>query len=106
MVSGVVQLMASVELKKTYPAIQPDRLFQAAASALPGAGFEIWKTRPAGYLLIAHRQTQDGKIQAAISIRRGEASDITISLSGENISESTLTTSAEAFLRILQDHLA
>lgn len=68
----------TIELENT----SPDGAFQIAEKAIQEVGFEIWKTRPIGWLIIAN-QSGGGGLQATICIRPGGGAAVNIALKGD-----------------------
>jgi hypothetical protein len=62
---------------------------------LPELGYEIWKTRPLGWLVIANRELPEGKLNATITFPPGVRTILSISLACETIMEDTLQKTAE-----------
>ncbi len=97
--------MSKIEITRTYAYVSADACFVAAKEALARVDFEIWKTRPIGWLVMAHLQTAEGKINATVAVRPGTGADLTFSLVGETLAEDDLRSIAEEALTFLDDSL-
>jgi hypothetical protein len=95
--------MAQVAESRTYAGKSPDDCFAAAKSALSKTGFEIWKTRQIGWLVMANRKGRRGTVSANCTSRPGAA--VTLTLSGEEIQEADLRAIAEEVLAVLTAEL-
>ncbi len=85
--------MPRITETRTYVGKSADECFAAAKAALPAVGFEIWKTREIGWLVMANREESGGTVKANFASRPGAA--VTIALSGEGITEEALKIIAE-----------
>ena len=83
--------------------MSPDAAFQIAEKTIQEVGFEIWKTRPIGWLIIAN-QSGSGGLQATISIRPSTGAAVTIALKGDT-DETAAQAIAEQFFNGVQSHL-
>ncbi len=73
-----MEISQTIELAK----LSADDAFQISERAIQEVGFEIWKTRPIGWLIIAN-QSGGGGLQATISIRPGTGAAVTIAVKGD-----------------------
>jgi hypothetical protein len=80
--------MTQATITRNYPGKSPDALFAAALDAMPKAGFQVWKKRPLGWLVLAKRKVPEGLVQVNLAFRPGAAA--TLSLTGEGVSGQTL----------------
>jgi hypothetical protein len=78
---------------RTYANKSADDCFVAANAALPKAGFEVWKTRKIGWLVMANCEDPRGTMKANIASHPGAV--VTLALSGEGVSEEALRAVAE-----------
>jgi hypothetical protein len=63
-------------------------LFAAALTAMANAGFQVWKKRPIGWLVLAKRKVPEGLVQVNLAFRPGAAA--TLSLTGDGVPSETL----------------
>jgi hypothetical protein len=88
---------------RNYPGRSPDDCYNAAKKALPKAGFEVWKLRPAAWLVMANRQTPEGVAKANFAFRPGAAG--TLTLAGDDVSQETLKAIAAEAMAALDAEL-
>lgn len=88
--------MAKATESRDYAGKSADDCFAAAKAALPKVGFEIWKMRPIGWLLLANRTTSEGVVNANFAFRPGAAATLTLS-SDRVTKEALLAMSGEVY---------
>lgn len=91
--------MAQTTVTRNYPGKSPDALFAAALTAMPKAGFQVWKKRPIGWLVLAKRRVPEGLVQVNLAFRPGAAA--TLSLTGEGVPSETLKALSDEALAAL-----
>ena len=89
--------MGKVQETRRYHDISADQAYKLAESALEETGFQIWKRRPLGWLLMADYENEDGKISGNVSCRPGAGTSITITLDSSEHRESYITSLVEDF---------
>jgi hypothetical protein len=97
--------MPNIGEEKTYAGITADEGFKLALEVLPLTGFEIWKTRPMGWLIITNRETQSGAVNATVAFRPGTETAMTISLASDTAPEDEIRKCAEEFLLAFEQRL-
>ena len=97
--------MSNIGEEKTYAGITGDEGFKLALEVFPLTGFEIWKTRPIGWLIIANRQTQSGVVNATVAFRSGAETMMTISLASDASPENEIRQCAEEFITAFEQRL-
>jgi hypothetical protein len=95
--------MAKVTETRSYPGHDVNRCYKSAESALPSAGFKIWKTRPVGWLIMARREEPGSMVEANLAARPGAT--VTLTLSAEASGETALHELAEMILGRLEASL-
>lgn len=95
--------MTQVTESRTYAGKSADECFAAARAALPRVGFEIWKTREIGWLVMANREDPGGTVRANFASRPGAVA--TLALSAEGVSEESLQVIAEETFAAFQVEL-
>ncbi len=90
--------MAEVVKSGDFPSQTPNEAFEACLESIQEMGFEIWKTRPVGGLIIANgKEGMDG-IQATITIRPGTGAAVNVSLRSTSVDEGQLVAIADRLL--------
>ena len=89
--------MSKIQETKSYQDINADQAYQLAKSALEQTGFQIWKERPLGWLLMADYENDSGKTSGNVSCRPGNGASITITLDSSDLQESFLSKLVEDF---------
>jgi hypothetical protein len=97
--------MARIRQTHEYEGKTADQGYAAAERALVNAGFEIWKKRPAGWLLMARRGDPKGTIQANIACRPGKKALVMVTLESESALDSELHEVAEGVLAEVSSQL-
>lgn len=97
--------MANIGEEKNYAGITADEGFKLALEVFPLSGFEIWKTRPMGWLIITNRQTQSGVVNATAAFRPGAETTMTLSLTSDACPEDEIRKCAEEFLLAFEQRL-
>ena len=82
---------------KEFQGISVDQAYQQAEAALEQTGFDTWKKRPLGWLLMADYHHEDGKITGNVSCRPGAVSSVTITLDSDHYADSDLDNLSELF---------
>jgi len=98
--------MASLEQTKTYSNKSVDDCFSAAPGALTGAGFELFKSRPIGWLVMSQLTGNEGYITGNISIRPGVETGVTLVISGNKASQETVDNLAQKVWSKLDEGLS
>ena len=91
---------------RTYANHNADEAFQILVRALPEMGFAVWKTRPIGWLIIANRETESGKLNLTLTLRPGAGAQMNASLACESVSEEALKTVLKELLVQIDERLS
>jgi hypothetical protein len=89
--------MSTFRETKEYQGISADQAYKMAESALDQMGFDVWKKRPLGWLLMADFTDETGKVTGNVSCRPGAGASITITLDSDLHQEAMITKLAEDF---------
>jgi hypothetical protein len=96
--------MTQVKEARKFPH-SAQRCFEACKDGFPLAGFPIWKTREIAYLVMANR-VQDGQTISATALIMGDSpAEVTLSVSGEGLSEAELKGWSERLFSTLEASL-
>ncbi len=95
--------MGKIQETKAYSDINADQAYQLAKSALENTGFQIWKERPLGWLLMADYENDDGKTSGNVSCRPGNGASITITLDSSDHQESFLAKLVKDFYAAIDE---
>ena len=68
---------------RTYPNLSADQAFEILVGALPEMGYVIWKTRPIGWLIMANRETGQGRLNVSVALRPGTDTVLTFSAASD-----------------------
>jgi hypothetical protein len=98
--------MSTYAEDRSYSKHNADEAFQILVRTLPEMGFAVWKTRPIGWLIIANRETESGKLNLTISLRPGAGAQMNASLACESLSEEDLQTRLGEILNQIDEHLS
>jgi hypothetical protein len=88
--------MASVQESREFAGLDADQAYQAADKAFEEAGFDIWKRRPLGWIVLANKDAEGGKITANAACRPGQNAVVTFSLECPVLDEEALQEMLEA----------
>jgi len=91
---------------RSYPEYSADEAFRKLIQALPGMGYAVWKTRSIGWLIIANRELQQGKINASLALRPGTGAHLNLSLASEEIAQDGLRAEMDRLWPLVDDLLA
>lgn len=72
--------MASVQESREFAELNADQAYQAADKAFEEEGFDIWKRRPLGWIVLANKDIEGGKITANAACRPGLNAVVTFTL--------------------------
>jgi hypothetical protein len=72
--------MASVQESREFSELDADQAYQAADRAFEEAGFDIWKRRPLGWIVLANKEVAGVKITANAACRPGQNAVVTFTL--------------------------
>ena len=89
--------MSTVRKTEEYQGISADQAYKLAEAALEQQGFNTWKKRPLGWLLMADYEDETGKVTGNVSCRPGAGASITITLDSDLHQESVISKLAEDF---------
>ncbi len=92
--------------EQTFEDLNADDVFQAVVRALPEFGYTVWKTRPIGWLIMANRDLQQGKVNATVAIRPGAGAVLNLSLACDTLSLEELQDYHQALLSKISTRLA
>jgi hypothetical protein len=98
--------MPTYSENKTYGNHSADEAFQLLVRALPEMGYAVWKTRPIGWLIIANREVENGKLNATVSLRPGAGAVMNLSLASETLPEDELKGYLEQLLQMIDERFA
>lgn len=98
--------MSTVRETREYQGISADQAYKLAEAALEQLGFDIWKKRPLGWLLMADYEDENGKVAGNVSCRPGAGAKITITLDSDLHQESMTSKLAEDFFSAIEPGLA
>ena len=93
--------MSTIRETKEYQGITADQAYKLAEAALDVSGFEIWKRRPLGWLIMVDIKDEVGKIKGNVSCRPGNGASITLTLDSEVHEESTISNWVNRFFEVL-----
>jgi hypothetical protein len=93
--------MSTVRETKEYQGISADEAYKLAEMALEQSGFEIWKRRPLGWLVMADFSDPGGPIKGNASCRPADGASITLTLDSGNHEESALYKLVETFFEVI-----
>jgi len=82
--------MASVQETRELSKLNADQAYQAADKAFDEAGFNIWKRRPIGWIVLAKKETGGSVITANAASRPGNLSNLTFTLESAGHTEEDL----------------
>jgi len=97
--------MARIRQTREYEGRTADQGYAAAEKAFSNAGFEIWKRRPLGWLLMAKREGPKGTIQANVACRPGRRAIVLLTLESDHDSEPELHDLAKEILSEVNSQL-
>ncbi len=89
--------MSTIRETKEYQGITADQAYKLAESALTESGFEIWKKRPLGWLIMADIKDEGGTIKGNVSCRPGNGATITLTLDSNNHEDAVLSAFMKKF---------
>lgn len=98
--------MPTYSENKTYSNHSADDAFQLLVRALPEMGYAVWKTRPIGWLIIANREVEKGKLNATVSLRPGTGAVMNLSLASETLTEDELKGYLEQLLQQIDERIS
>lgn len=81
-------MVSKLNESRSYAGKTADQCYSAAETALPEAGFRIWKKRPVGWLVMGRMEGPEGLVEATLAARPGAA--VTLALAGERASDEAL----------------
>lgn len=94
--------MAAVQESRTFTKLNADQAYKAAEQAFEEAGYDIWKRRPLGWLLMANKDVDGGRITGNGSARPGANSVVTFSLECPDLTEEELNQALEALFSAVE----
>jgi hypothetical protein len=98
--------MATYAENRTYSNLDADDAFQILVRTLPEMGYAVWKTRPIGWLIIANREFDQGKLNATLSLRPGAGAQLNLSLACNEMDQEELQRHAQELLKEIDKRLA
>jgi Tfp pilus assembly protein PilX len=97
--------MAVIRSTTEYDDTSANEGFQAAEAAFRQAEFEIWKSRPQGWLAMAKLQDPKGVIQANFACRPGATTSVTLTLKSDAHEEEALREYSERLFALVDAQL-
>ena len=97
--------MAVIRNTKEYDGISANEGFQVAEAAFRQADFDVWKSRPQGWLAMAKFQDTKGVIQANFACRPGATTSVTLTLKSEVHEEEELQEHSERLFAFVDAQL-
>lgn len=82
--------MANITETRNYERKPTNDCYQACLSAIPKAGFKVWKERPIAWLVLATKDVNGKTVEANLSVRFGPGSPVTVNIRSENLAEADL----------------
>jgi hypothetical protein len=98
-------MMATYAENRTYSNLDADEAFQILVRTLPEMGYAVWKTRPIGWLIIANREFEQGKVNATVSLRPGAGAQLNLSLACNEMEQEELKGLAQELLQAIDQRL-
>lgn len=97
--------MAVIRNTIEYNDISANEGYQAAEAAFRQAGFDVWKSRPQGWLAMARLEDSKDVIQANFACRPGATTSITLTLKSESHKEEELQVYSKRLFALVDDQL-
>jgi hypothetical protein len=95
--------MAKLETSRPFPNKTADQIYAGFEHAFTKAGFQPWKLRPIGWLVMAKRLDDGVEIQANLSSRPGNPSSASLMMSSDRHSVAELQPLADAVWQALEE---
>lgn len=97
--------MVVIRNSKEYSGISANEGFQVAEAAFRQADFNVWKSRPQGWLAMAKYEDAKGVIQANFACRPGATTSVTLTLKSEVHEEEVLQEHSERLFALVDAQL-
>jgi hypothetical protein len=87
--------MPTVATSRKIEGLSPSVAYESLLELLPELGYEIWKTRPLGWLVMANCELPEGKLNATLTFPPGIKTVLSISLASEAMEHAALQQKAD-----------
>ena len=97
--------MPTVATSREIKGLSQSVAYESLLESLPELGYEIWKTRPLGWLVMANRELPEGKLNATLTFPPGIKTVLSISLASEAMEQAILQQTADELAESLASQL-